>query len=358
MSILTIFQKNVKKGVKDSKIDILIVVNMFLTGFDSKVLNTLYVDKNLMYHDLIQAYSRTNRVEKESKPFGKIVNYRDLKKETDDALRVFSQTNDTDTILMRSYEEYKKEFIDAYRELKMIVPTPHMVDDIQDEEELKRFVEAYRLLAKIILRLKAFDEFEFTIDEIGMDEQENEDYKSKYLAVYDQVKRATAEKNKVSILNDIDFEIEMMRNDTINVNYIMNILRQIDLEDKAEQRRNQEQIRRILDHADDPTLRLKRDLIREFIDNVVPSLNKDDDIDQEYVNFESIKKEAEFKGFAGERSIDEQALKTISNDYQYSGVVNPHHLKKMIGDLPLKEKRKARKAIESFVAETTEKYGV
>lgn len=237
--------KNVKKGVKDSKIDILIVVNMFLTGFDSKVLNTLYVDKNLMYHDLIQAYSRTNRVEKESKPFGKIVNYRDLKKETDDALRVFSQTNDTDTILMRSYEEYKKEFIDAYRELKMIVPTPHMVDDIQDEEELKRFVEAYRLLAKIILRLKAFDEFEFTIDEIGMDEQENEDYKSKYLAVYDQVKRATAEKNKVSILNDIDFEIEMMRNDTINVNYIMNILRQIDLEDKAEQRRNQEQIRRI-----------------------------------------------------------------------------------------------------------------
>ncbi|HCY0871639.1 TPA: restriction endonuclease subunit R, partial [Staphylococcus aureus] len=104
--------------------------------------------------------------------------------------------------------------------------------------------------------------------------------------------------------------------------------------------------------------RLKRDLIREFIDNVVPSLNKDDDIDQEYVNFESIKKEAEFKGFAGERSIDEQALKTISNDYQYSGVVNPHHLKKMIGDLPLKEKRKARKAIESFVAETTEKYGV
>ncbi|MGT0185792.1 type I restriction endonuclease subunit R, EcoR124 family [Staphylococcus aureus] len=95
---------------------------------------------------------------KRIKAFGKIVNYRDLKKETDDALRVFSQTNDTDTILMRSYEEYKEELMDAYRELKMIVPTPRMVDDIQDEEELKRFVEAYRLLAKIILRLKAFDE--------------------------------------------------------------------------------------------------------------------------------------------------------------------------------------------------------
>ncbi len=123
MSILIIFQKTLKRTIDSKEINIfVIVVNMFLTGFDSKVLNTLYVDKNLMYHDLIQAYSRTNRVEKESKPFGKIVNYRDLKKETDDALRVFSQTNDTDTILMRSYEEYKKEFMDAYRELKMIVP--------------------------------------------------------------------------------------------------------------------------------------------------------------------------------------------------------------------------------------------
>ncbi|MGT2609960.1 type I restriction endonuclease subunit R, EcoR124 family [Staphylococcus aureus] len=117
----------------------------------------------------------------------------------------------------------------------------------------------------------------------------------------------------------------MMRNDTINVNYIMNILRQIDLEDiKRNNVVTNEQIRRILDHADDPTLRLMHDLIREFIDNVVPSLNKDDDIDQEYVNFESIKKEAEFKGFAGERSIDEQALKTIQMTI-ISVAGNPHH---------------------------------
>lgn len=110
--------KNVKKGIKDNKIDVLIVVNMFLTGFDSKVLNTLYVDKNLKYHDLIQAYSRTNRVEKETKPFGKIVNYRDLKKATDSALQLFSQTEDTDRVLMKSYDEYKAEFVDALAELK------------------------------------------------------------------------------------------------------------------------------------------------------------------------------------------------------------------------------------------------
>src|SRR5699024_1415556 len=93
---------------------------MFLTGFDSKVLNTLYVDKNLKYHDLIQAYSRTNRVEKETKPFGKIVNYRDLKRNTDSALKLFSQTDDTDRVLMRNFDEYQSEFVDALAELKSI----------------------------------------------------------------------------------------------------------------------------------------------------------------------------------------------------------------------------------------------
>lgn len=350
--------KNVKKGVKDNKIDILIVVNMFLTGFDSKVLNTLYVDKNLQYHELIQAYSRTNRIEKETKPFGKIVNYRDLKTQTDAALKLFSQTSDANTVLMRSYEEYKNEFIEAYKALKLVAPTPQILDDIQDEEELKRFVEAYRLLSKLLLRLKAFDDFKFTAEEIGMNEQENEDYKSKYLAIYDQIKKVSSDKTKVSILNDIDFEIEILRNDTINVNYIMTLLSQIDLVDKKEQRRNREQIRHILDHADDPTLRLKRDLIREFIDDVVPSLTERDNIELAYNDFESLKKQAEFEGFAGDKAIDEHVLKSIINEFQYSGVVNRHHLKDMLSKMPLKEKRQTRKAIESFVQEVTEKYGV
>ena len=188
--------KNVKKGVKDNKIDVLIVVNMFLTGFDSKVLNTLYVDKNLKYHDLIQAYSRTNRVEKETKPFGKIVNYRDLKKATDNALQLFSQTENTDRVLMKSYDEYKTEFIDALAELKAIAPSPQHMDDVQDDEEKKAFVEAYRLLSKLVLRMKAFDEFEFTYSSVGMEEQDFEDYKSKYFAIYDQIKVPKNDKNK------------------------------------------------------------------------------------------------------------------------------------------------------------------
>lgn len=350
--------KNVKKGVKDNKIDVLIVVNMFLTGFDSKVLNTLYVDKNLKYHDLIQAYSRTNRVEKETKPFGKIVNYRDLKQATDNALKLFSQTDDTDRVLMKSFDEYKAEFVDALAELKAIAPTPQHMDDVQDEEEQKAFVEAYRLVSKLVLKMKAFDEFDFTTDGVGMEEQDFEDYKSKYFAIYDQVKKPVEGKDKVSILNDIDFEIEILRNDMINVSYIMDLVRKIDLKDKGEQQRNREQIRRILDTADDPTLRLKRDLIKEFIDEVIPELTEEDNIDEAYITFENAKREEEFNAFADNKAIDEAKLRHITSEFEYSGIVNNERLKELVDGMKLREKRKTKADITSFVEEVTEKYSV
>lgn len=348
--------KNVKKGVKDNKIDVLIVVNMFLTGFDSKVLNTLYVDKNLRYHDLIQAYSRTNRVEKETKPFGKIVNYRDLKYNTDNALKLFSQTDDTDRVLMKSYDEYQSEFVDALADLKAVARKPQDMDNVQDENDKKAFVEAFRLVSKLVLRLKAFDEFDFTTENIGMDEQEFEDYKSKYFAIYDEVKPKRGEVEKVSILNDIDFEIDILRNDMINVSYIMDLVRQIDLTDKVEQQRNREQIRRILDNADDPTLRLKRDLIREFIDEIIPDLSEEADIEEAYILFENAKREAEFNQFAHQQAVDEHILKTLTSEFEYSGIVNQNHLKDLVGNKKLREKRQTKAAVTSFIEEVTEKY--
>lgn len=348
--------KNVKKGVKDNKIDVLIVVDMFLTGFDSKILNTLYVDKNLKHHGLIQAYSRTNRVEKETKPFGKIVNYRDLKKATDNALQLFSQTGDTDRVLMKSYDEYKAEFVDALAKLKAISPTPQYMDEIQDDEEKKAFVEAYRLVSKLVLRMKAFDEFEFTSSSVGMEEQDFEDYKSKYFAIYDQIKGPKNDKNKVSILNDIDFEIEILRNDTINVSYIMNLVRQIDLTDKVEQQRNREQIRRILDTADDPKLRLKSDLIKEFINKVIPDLSEDDDLDEAYITFENAKKEEEFNEFADQKAVNEDMLKNITSEFEYSGILNTDKVKNLVSGMKLREKRQTKAAIASFVEKVAEKY--
>ena len=153
--------KDVSKRVKNAEIDILIVVNMFLTGFDSKKLNTLYVDKALKYHDLIQAFSRTNRVEKATKTQGNIVSFRTTKKAVDNAIRIFSDTSDPDEVLLKPYEYYKERFIEVAKKLKEVVPTVEFVDTIQSEEEKKKFIVIFRELTKILIKLRIFREFKF-----------------------------------------------------------------------------------------------------------------------------------------------------------------------------------------------------
>lgn len=220
---------DVSKRVKKAQIDILLVVNMFLTGFDSKTLNTLYVDKNLKYHDLIQAFSRTNRVQKATKPYGNIVCYRNLKKRTDDAIRLFSQTHNTDTVLMESYENYLDKFKAELARLLKLTQTPSDVDSLEAEEDKKKFIISFRELSKALVKLQTFTDFEFKEDNLGISEQTYQDFKSKYFLIYDSVKKS--EGDKVSILADIDFGIELMHTDKINVSYIMNLIRDIDLSD-------------------------------------------------------------------------------------------------------------------------------
>ena len=261
---------DVSKKVKTAKIDILIVVNMFLTGFDSKTLNTLYVDKNLKYHDLVQAYSRTNRVEKSTKPYGNVVCYRNLKKNTDDALCLFSQTDNTDVVLMESYEYYLSLWHTHLKKLYALTENPEDVDSLESEEDKKKFILAFRDLTKVLTKLNTFTEFEFNKDTLGMSEQSYQDFKSKYLLIYDTVKRT--EDEKTSILADIDFGIELMHTDKINVGYIMNLIRDIDLSDKEKQARDIKNVITELDRADNEDLRLKVDLLKEFLNKVVPKL--------------------------------------------------------------------------------------
>ena len=146
-------------------LDILLVVNMFLTGFDSKQLSVLYVDKDLKYHDLLQAYSRTNRVEKETKPFGIIICYRNLKKRTDDALTLFSQSHDTSGIVVPDYPYFVEKYNEMVTRLKEIAQTPADIDTIQNEDDQKLFVETFRELTKYLQSLQTFIEFSF--DQIG-----------------------------------------------------------------------------------------------------------------------------------------------------------------------------------------------
>ncbi|MFZ7120300.1 MAG: type I restriction endonuclease subunit R [Eubacteriaceae bacterium] len=344
---------DVSKKVKNARIDILLVVNMFLTGFDSKTLNTLYVDKNLKYHDLIQAFSRTNRVQKSTKPYGNIVCYRNLKKNTDKAIRLFSKTDSVDTVLMNTYGEYLKMFKEALNNLYKIAPVPNFVDDLQSEEEKKGFIIAFRELTKILQKLQTFTEFEFTEDKLGISQQKYQDFKSKYFLLYDELKGTDYE--KVSVLADIDFAIELMHTDKINVSYIMNLIRDIDLSNKEKREKDVKHIMKELDRADNEELRLKVDLLKSFLEKVVPNLSPEDSIDDAYTQYENAQRKEEIQQFAYEIGIEEDMVKEYVSEYEYSRLVNHKEISDAI-TAPFLEKKKIVNKIKDFIYEHVTKY--
>lgn len=345
--------KDLSNRLKRAEIDIVLVVNMFLTGFDSKPLNTLYVDRNLKHHGLLQAFSRTNRVLDESKPYGNIVCYRNLKKNTDEALCLFSQTDNTDVVLMDSYEHYLKLFKDRVIDLFDIAPNIDSIDDIKSEEEKKKFILAFRELSKQLVRLKTFVDFEFDKDEIGISEQEYEDYKSKYLNIYDDVKKNAGEKE--SILANIDFGIELIQTDKINVDYIMNLIRHIDLGNNEKRKADIEKIKKILDSADNENLRLKSELIKAFLMEVVPKANEDDNVDNLFNEFLEEKRVDEITSFSEEVEVEKNIVKSYITEYEYSGTIDSAEIKDVVKGSLLK-KRKLADKIKNFIIDHVKKF--
>ena len=350
---------DVSKKVKNGKIDILIVVNMFLTGFDSKTLNTLYVDKNLKYHDLVQAYSRTNRIYSDKKPYGNIVCYRNLKKNTDEALCLFSQTDNTDVVLMESYEYYLSLWHSQLKKLHEIVMMPEDVDSLQSEEDKKAFILAFRELTKVLTKLNTFTEFEFVEDTLHMSEQKYQDFKSKYFTIYEQIRRTDDE--KTSVLADIDFAVELMHTDKINVSYIMNLIRDIDFSTDEKRNRDIKNIITELDRADSMDLRLKVDLLREFLQKVVPTLSKDDDVDLEYTKFEARKRVEEVNYFAEEIGLSADFINESVAEYEYSGILNreviSNEVKEKLKPKFLERKRKIEQ-VKNFVYEHVARFNI
>jgi type I restriction enzyme R subunit len=152
---------------------------MFLTGFDSKHLNTLYVDKNLQYHGLIQAFSRTNRILDKNKTQGNIVCFRNLKDKTDEAIALFSNKEAIDEIIVEPYEKYVEQFNEAVEKLLTIVPEVKSVDGLFTEEDRLQFILAFRNLMRLHKKMSHYTEF--TWDDLQMEEQLFADYTSKYL---------------------------------------------------------------------------------------------------------------------------------------------------------------------------------
>jgi type I restriction enzyme R subunit len=276
------YYNDISKKVKERQIDILLVVNMFLTGFDSPTLNTLYVDKNLKYHGLIQAYSRTNRIINEQKSQGNIVVFRNLKNATDEAITLFSNKDAVDVIIMKPYEDYTEKFNEALKRLNEITPTIDSVNDLRTEEDELEFVQAFRDLMRLKNILNSFSDFSW--DDIGIDEQEFEDYKSKYLDLHDKVK-SEHQVEKVSILEDVDFELELIHRDEINVTYIIQLL--IKLKSKVDQEgKGGDTEREIANIINTHTqLRSKRELIEKFISQNIPEIEDTDSIPQEFDKF-------------------------------------------------------------------------
>ena len=311
-----------KEGFQDrDRVDILLVVNMYLTGFDAKKVNTLYVDKNLRYHGLIQAYSRTNRILNEVKSQGNIVCFRNLKANTDKTIALFSDKNASEEILIEPYEVYVDRFNDGVRDLLQIVPTPDAVDLLEDEDAQLVFIKAFRALMRILNVLKSFSQFSW--GDLLMDEQTFEDFKSKYLDLYDRTHGTRETEEKASILDEIDFELELIRRDEINVAYILALLARLKeaetSDDPAEQATAQERRKSVLDLlGSEPQLRSKRALIEKFIETYMPGIGSADEVESEFDRFWNEEREESIRTLCADEGLRPDLVAGIINEYHFT----------------------------------------
>ena len=307
------YYNDISKKVKERQIDILLVVNMFLTGFDSPTLNTLYVDKNLRYHGLIQAYSRTNRILNEQKSQGNIIVFRNLKNATDEAITLFSNKEAIEVIIMKPYEDYVKKFNEAFIALLKITPTVNSVNDLQTENDELEFIKAFRELIRIKNILAAFADFKW--EDLAMNEQLFEDYKSKYLDLYDKVK-SDHQKEKVSILEDVDFELELIHRDEINVSYIIQLLIKLKSKVQKDVSQAEKEIFNLLNT--EAHLRSKRELIEKFIQENLPVLEDEEDISEAFEKFWTAEQQNAFNKLVKEENLSADKTQTLIEDYLYA----------------------------------------
>lgn len=347
--------RDICKRIKNTDIDIVIVVNMLLTGFDAKRLNTLYVDKNLKYHDLIQAFSRTNRVESDTKPHGNIVCYRTSKHTVDEAVKLFSQTDKVDTVIMAPYEVYLEKYIKAVDDLLLIAPSIESIEDLEqegNEENLKKFILAFREVAKILVSLKTFNEFDMNNELIPMDSQMFEDYKSKYYEIY---RKLVTAKEKSSILSDISFSLELIQTDKINVSYILNLIRNVDLTNEEQKQKDIRDIESKLTNVTDDELFLKLDLIKKFLANVLPVLKPEDSIDDALNNHMNKERQQEIVNFAKENEINLEVLQAVIDEFEYSGIFPNELIGKSI-NAPFLKKISLIENVKVFIKNLLRKY--
>lgn len=358
---------DVSKKIKNRELDILLVVNMFLTGFDAKGLNTLYVDKRLKHHDLIQAFSRTNRIETGNKPYGNIVCFQTSKKRVDEAVKMFSLTDNAEQVLMKPYEYYQTKFREFVIELLKHTPTPEDANHGGDEEEQYKFVMIFRELIRLMVKLRTFEQFEFTEETFGISEQTYQDFLGRYV---DLSRGKGRSHQKVSILDDISFDVELIHTDRINVHYILMLIKQaIDEPSKDKREKSLEEILSMIEKSTDPELYLKSELIKGFITQVVPALKSDDDFEYQYDEYMDSQRNLEIREIAAKYEIDEDRMNEYIGEYEFGGIIDTNEIKSSISKEIIKKEKEENnyptsmrtkniiaQSIASFIEQITIKY--
>ena len=336
-----------KKKADMEPLDLLLVVGMFLTGFDAKKLNTLYVDKNLEYHGLLQAFSRTNRVLNEKKRFGKVICFRELKTNVDAAIKLFSNNQPNEFIIREPYENVKKELNELAIKFKEKYPNVQIIDTLQSEYEKRDFVLAFREIIKKHAEIQIYEDFEPSDSDFILTEQEFADFKSKYLDITVGVINPPASSTPIagepqlpygneSMLEDIDFCLELLHSDVINVAYILELIAELNPdEDNYQQKRQAILDTMIKDAVMRSKSKLIDDFIRENVDNDKDGFQqaKADgsmDLESRLTNYISMARSRAIHDLATIEGIDEEALTKYISEYDFLQREKPEIIKNAI----------------------------
>ena len=362
------YYSDLSNRVKNKEVDLLIVVGMFLTGFDAPTLNTLFVDKNLRYHGLIQAFSRTNRILNKVKTFGNIVCFRNLERATEDAIKTFGDENSVNVILEKSYDEYIHGFTDeetgkkfkGYKDIceEIIAKFPDPTEIVLEADK-KEFVQLFGELLKAENILRNFDEFE-SFEKI-ISERLMQDMKSVYVDIRESIlnERRSKEAEEAQVdFSDVEFQIDLLKTDEINLDYILALILE-----KARENDDIEslkaEVRRVIRSS--LGTRAKEDLIMEFISKTrLSELKNTDDIIETFYEFAKKEKVVKINQLIAEENLNEKANrfieKSISKGYveyagdELDGIIPPLSRR---GGVREKKKEivleKIRKVVEVFV---------
>lgn len=359
-----------KKKPDMEPLDLLLVVGMFLTGFDAKKLNTLYVDKNLEYHGLLQAFSRTNRVLNEKKRFGKIVCFRNMKENVDAAIKLFSNNEAPEkwgTIVRPPYEVVKKELNELTGSFMVNYPEVQAIDQLQSEFDKRDFILAFREIIKKHAEIQIYEDFEPTDEDFIMTEQEFQDYKSKYLdltvgnissAISSEIADAALPYGDEPGLEDIDFCLELLHSDVINVAYILELIADLNPDEADYQQKRQH----ILDTMiKDAVMRNKSKLIDGFIrenvdeDKAGFQQAKADgsmDLESRLNQYISTARSNAIREVAQTEGVNEEALNEFISEYDFLQREKPEIIKDAIKarkGLKLKERTsKLRRIVDKL----------